>query len=135
MKNKSAKDLKNNTFISDFLSNLLGEMKESVIQPLTDDEPQVLQEISAKIFKKLGSETIEASLLRELSKELFLTWRGNAEIGITIMCDFPKTKSNGSKGVTVRTSTDSGFGCRKYSDFEKKLNAVKTQQEQEIQLA
>jgi hypothetical protein len=135
MKTKNANDLKNTPFISDFLSNLLGEIKKGDIQPLTDDEPRVLQEISAKIFKKLNSETIEASLLRDLSKELFLTWRGNAEIGLTIMCDFPKTKSVGSKGVTVRTSVDYGFSCRKYSDFEKKLNTVKKQQEQEIQLA
>lgn len=132
MKNKSANDLKNHPFVSDFLSQLLGEMKNAAIQPLTDEEPKVLQNITNQIFGKLGSDSIEASVLKELSKEVFLQWRGNTEIGVSIMCEFPRIKTSGSSGVTGKTSVDYGFSCKKYSDFEKKLNIAK--QQKKVQL-
>jgi hypothetical protein len=132
MKYKNVNAIKNNQVFSDYLSSLLGEIKQSSIQPLTDNEPKILQEITSSIFKKLGSDSIEATTLKELSKELFLQWRGNTEIGITIMCDFPKIKSIGSTNVTAKTSIEYGFNCSKYSDFEAKLKKVKQQQIAEL---
>lgn len=132
MKNKSANDLVNHPVISDFLSQLLGEMKNGVIKPLTNEEPKVLQNITNQIFGKLGSDSIEASVLKELSKEIFFQWRGNTEIGVSIMCEFPRIKTSGSLGVTGKTSVDYGFSCTKYSDFEKKLNMAKQQKEAQL---
>ena len=128
MQIKSIEDIENNPIYSDFLSKLLGKMKKSKIKPLTDDEPQVLQTISEEIFKNISSESISIETLKEVSKKTFLQWRGNIEVGISIMHDLPKIKNTSTKNVTVKTEVLYGYGCRKYSDFAKKDAKAKKMQ-------
>jgi hypothetical protein len=125
MLNRSIHDLENDENVSDFLSKLLGEMKDSEIKPLTDDEPTIFQEIANKIFKELGSDNIKASVLNKITDKLFLQWRGNTEIGLSMLYDYPKHKPSGTKNTIAKTFVKYGYGCTKYSDFEKKDKKAK----------